>query len=400
MVWKCLVEIENINVPEKRERLYYLDWLRVFAILMVFIFHNTHFFDFIDWNVKNSTESSGMMLVFLMIHFWSMPLFFLLAGAGAKFALDSRSKKEYMVERVKRLLIPLGIGVLLLAPPQGYVECLSKFHFQGSFFQYYPEFFKNLFHNLSAKTLVINIYHLWFLGFLLVFSFIALPLFIWLRSGKAQKFVSKIADFCDKKGVIFLFAVPILVSHLALRVAFPSYSSWADFSYWLIYFIYGYVLFSNTKFRQAINRHGISALVVAAICLFLMVIFLLLGYSVNWLYSPNYSLQSIIFMVVYSLLTWSWVVFLLSLGSKRFNFNNKFLKYSSEAVLPFYLLHQTIILLIGFYVVQWNMPIISKFLIISSTSLIGTIAIYEFVVKRVNFIRVLFGMKQLKSNCA
>lgn len=390
-------ELTNSEDPAKQERLYYLDWLRVFAILMVFIFHNTHFFDFIDWSVKNSTESPGMMVVFLMIHFWSMPLFFLLAGAGAKFALDSRSKKEYMVERIKRLLLPLGIGLLLLAPPQGYVECLSKFSFHGSFMEYYPQFFKNLSHTLRLDTFANSVYHLWFLGFLFIFSLIGLPLFIWLKSGKAQRFVSKIADFCDKKGIIFLFAVPILISNLILRVSFPNYSDWGDFAYWFIYFIYGYVLFSNAKFRQAINRHGISALVVAAVCLLLIAMFLLLGYSVKWLEYPNYSVQSIIFMVIYTLLTWSWIVFMLSLGSKRFNFNNKFLKYSSEAVLPFYLLHQTIILLIGFYVVQWDIAIIPKFLVIASTSLIATIGIYELLVRRVNFIRILFGMKLIEN---
>lgn len=391
------MEISGVDASVKQERLYYLDWLKVFAIIMVFVFHNTHFFDFIDWGVKNSSESSGMMVVFLLIHFWSMPLFFLLAGAGAKFALDSKSKKEYVVERVKRLIIPLGIGMLLLVPPQGYVENLSKLKFHGSFMDYYPHFFHDLSYAFSLEAFRNNTYHLWFLGFLFAFSLIALPLFRWFKSGAAQRFISKIAGFCDKKGVIFLFAVPIFISHLVLRVSFPDYSDWADFFYWFIYFLYGYILFSHIKFRQAIDKHCKSALIIGIACLFLFSIFLLLGYGVNWFEHPTYSLQSIIFMFIYSLLTWSWIVFMLSAGFKLFNFNNKFLKYSSEAIMPFYLLHQTIILLIGFYVVQWNMTIIYKFLVISSTSLFVTLGIYHLFVKRVNFTRVLFGMKLIKN---
>lgn len=392
------MEKSNIDICARQERLYCLDWLKVFAILMVFVFHNTHFFDFLDWSVKNNTESAGMMIFFLLIHFWIMPLFFLLAGAGAKFALDYKSKKEYMIERIKRLLIPLGIGMLLLAPPQGYVENLSNLKFDGSFMDYYPQFFKNLSYTFSLDSFSNNTYHLWFLGFLFAFSLIGLPLFAWFKRDIAQILISKIASFCDKKGIIFLFAIPVLISHLIFRISFPDYSDWADFFYWFTYFVYGYILFSHTKFRQAINRHRKAAFITGVFCLLLFVIFLLMGYDINWFEYPSYSLPSVIFMVIYSLLTWSWIIFILSTGFKLFNFNNKFLKYSSEAVLPFYLLHQTIILLTGFWVVQWDMGIFPKFFIIGSISLFATIGIYDLLVKRINCIRFLFGMKLLKNS--
>lgn len=387
-----------VDAPIKQERLYYLDWLKVFAILMVFVFHNTHFFDFIDWSVKNNTESFGMMVLFFLIHFWSMPLFFLLAGAGTKFALETKTSTEYIGERIKRLIVPLFIGMLLLAPPQGYFENLTKFQFHGSFIDYYPYFFKHLSHVLSLNAFGNNTYHLWFLGFLFVFSLIALPLFIWLKTSIAERFVSEIASLCDKKGAIFLFALPILISNLALRVSFPEYNDWADFLYWLIYFVYGYILFSHQKFKNAINRHSKAALIITTICLLSIIAMLLLGFEIDDIVHPTYSIQSIIFMVIYSLLTWSWVIFLISSAVKLLNFNNKFLKYSSEAVLPFYLLHQTIILIIGFYVVQWDASIISKFLFISSTSLIATIGIYDLCIRRLNFSRFLFGMKLLKNH--
>lgn len=391
------MKIPNIDTLSGQERLYCLDWLRVFAIFMVFIFHNTHFFDFIDWSVKNNSESSGMMLLFLLIHFWSMPLFFLLAGAGTKLALEFKTGKEYLFERIKRLLIPLAAGMLLLAPPQGYVENLSNFKFDGSFLAYYPQFFKNLHYSFSLEAFSSNTYHLWFLGFLFVFSAFALPLFRYFKSAQAKKIISKVASFCDKKGIIFLFALPILISHLVLRVSFPDYSSWADFFYWFTYFIYGYVLFSHIKFIQAIKRHCKMAFTVGIICLLTVLFMIYFSNGIANFQSPDYSLKSVIFMIVYSLLTWSWIIFMLSASFKFLNFNNKFLRYSSEAVFPFYLLHQTIILVIGFYVVQWDMNIISKFSIISFLSLISTMGIYNFFIKKINFVRFLFGMKMMKS---
>jgi len=390
------VEIKTVEAPIKKERVHYLDWLKVFAILMVFIFHNAHFFDFPDWTLKNKTESFGMTIVTILIYIWSMPLFFLLAGAGTKFALKNRTGTQYIKERAKRLLIPFVVGMLLLAPPQGYVENLSKLKFNKSFMSYYPYFFKHLSYNFSLKAFGDNTYHLWFLGFLFVFSIMALPLFIYLKKEIAGKFILKCALFCDNKGFIFLFAIPVLISHLALRVVFPEYNDWADFVYWLIYFIYGYMIFSHEKFKEAIIRHSKASLIIGILCLSYIIALLLLGYDVKWFIYPTYSVESIIYLVIYSLLTWSWVIFILSIGFKFFNFENKFLKYSSEAVLPFYLLHQPIILLIGYFVIQWNLSIIEKFFIISITSFILIIAIYDLLVKRVNFIRFVLGMKELK----
>ncbi|MDD3419638.1 MAG: acyltransferase, partial [Candidatus Gastranaerophilales bacterium] len=372
-------------------RLYYLDWLKVFAILMVFIFHNTHFFDFIDWCVKNNAKSPVMMGIFLSIHFWSMPLFFLLAGAGAKFALDSRTSFQYVLERLKRLILPLIIGMLILAPPQGYVEDISKFRFRGSFCDYYPVFFRDLFDSFSMDAYGENTYHLWFLGFLFCFSVVALPLFLWFKSDFAKRIIDKVAGFCENKGAIFLFALPILMSHLLIRVSYPEYSGWGDFSYWLIYFIYGYVIFSNSKFDAIIKKHGKQAFVLSLLCLSLLGVMFCSIQNVVWFRYPDYSFMSVVFMLLYSILTWSWVIFILSLGSKLLNFSNRFLKYSSEALLPFYLLHQTVILLIGFFVVRWNMGIWGKFFIISAISLVVTAGIYDFFIRRNNLVRVLFG---------
>lgn len=98
---------------EKPTRLHYLDWLRILLILGVFLFHAVHPFDAIDWHIKNDEQSvalSAIMLVFL--YPWGLPLFFLIAGAGSRFALRRRSAWQYAVERVQRLFIPFIIGAI------------------------------------------------------------------------------------------------------------------------------------------------------------------------------------------------------------------------------------------------------------------------------------------------
>ena len=83
----------------------------------------------------------------------------------------------------------------------------------------------------------------------------------------------------------------------------------------------------------------------------------------------------------------------LAFGSLFLNANNRFLAYANEAVLPFYILHQTVIIVIGVYVVQWAAGVEVKYLTISKTLLVAIMAIYELVVRRINLLRFLFGMK-------
>jgi surface polysaccharide O-acyltransferase-like enzyme len=98
-----------------------------------------------------------------------------------------------------------------------------------------------------------------------------------------------------------------------------------------------------------------------------------------------------------AIVTWGWLFAFLGLARRYLNSTNRFLAYANEAVLPFYILHQTVIISIGFYVVQWNMHAGLKYLVISTTSFIGIMLIYELLVRRVNVLRFLFGMRTVRA---
>jgi hypothetical protein len=87
---------------------------------------------------------------------------------------------------------------------------------------------------------------------------------------------------------------------------------------------------------------------------------------------------------------------MLSMGARYLTFNHKVLAYCNEAVLPFYLFHQTIILAVGFFVIRWNTSILLKFLIIAAISLPLILIMYELLVRRFNIIRFFFGMRPKK----
>jgi hypothetical protein len=64
--------------------------------------------------------------------------------------------------------------------------------------------------------------------------------------------------------------------------------------------------------------------------------------------------------------------------------------------LPFYVLHQTVLLVVGYFVVQWAIPDVLKWAIISSSSLALILLIYDRLIRPHNVLRFLFGMRPLR----
>ena len=132
-------QVSESNVAVRPTRLYYLDWLRVLAMLSIFFFHNARFFNFEDWHVKNAVTGLGSEIFIGFLAQWMMPLFFILAGASVYYALRFRTAGGFIRERTLRILIPLVIvGYFVISPPQVYLERLTHGEFSGTFFQFYP----------------------------------------------------------------------------------------------------------------------------------------------------------------------------------------------------------------------------------------------------------------------
>ena len=159
----------------------------------------------------------------------------------------------------------------------------------------------------------------------------------------------------------------------------------------------GYLIAADGRFTDSIKRHGWVSL-----ALWIMVFWSAGGLFVVILgFDPSpgqgFSLLYTLWEIAWSIISWSAVVFMLSLGAKALNFSNKTLAYSNEAVLPFYLLHQTVILCVGWFVIRWDVGILSKYLIIAVISFILIIALYEVLVRPFNVVRFLFGMRSKKT---
>ncbi len=362
----------------------------------VFLFHCGRFFDTEGWHVKSARTSEVASVFTLIIAVqWLMPLFFVLSGIGAYHALAAQNWRRYLTSRIKRLAVPLAFGVfVLIAPYQVYLERLSHDQYSGSFWSFYPHYFEGWYGIQKGGNFAWMGLHLWYLEVLFVFSILALPLFLALRSRAGSRLVEALPGTMKVPGAIFLLAIPIAIMECvanspALKSALHGFFNQRAFGGWsllpyLAIFVLGFLLAGGTETTKAVERHRFAGLVAALITF-------AAGY---WLTKVRgLSESSIGFALIRGVLCWSCLIAILGFAGRHLRSSNRFLKYANEAVLPFYILHQTVILAIGFHVIRLDAPLWLEYLIIVVSSFAVTMALYELLIRRTDALRFLFGLK-------
>jgi len=199
--------------------------------------------------------------------------------------------------------------------------------------------------------------------------------------------------WCNRPGGILLFVIPLSIPLIVLRIFFKTRFSWDDLVYYAIFFLIGYMMAADKRFTESTKKHGWICLMLWLVGLSgLGIVTRVFGFA-PFSDRESFSLLYVIYQILKSTMNWGAVVFMLSVGSKYLNRNHKVLSYGNEAVLPFYLLHQTIILCVGWYVIRWEIGILLKLLIIIAVSFPMIMILYELLVRRFSIVRFLFGMR-------
>ena len=371
---------------QKTERRYYLDWIRIFGMLIIFFYHCGRFFNLEDWHVKNNTLSPGISIILSVLEIWMMPLFFMISAMSSYYSLTKRSPKQYILERFKRLIVPFIFGTfVIIVPVQVYIERASHGHFEGSFIDFYPYYFDGLY-ALGGNFAWMGL-HLWYLEFLFIFSMLTLPLFVVAIKKKSSFLVIHAVSVFRKPGSIFLLAIPLILMEIFVgqyrdSIGLQAFGGWSLLTY-LVFFITGYFVSLDAGFKDTIEKHRVSATLLA----FGITVVLILNYLYNIGSIDKYE------DVLTAAASWCWLLVIFGFGSRLLSFNHSTLKYANEAVLPFYILHQTVIVIFGFWIMDWELGVASKYLLLSLSSFVTIMLVYEFLIRRINVMRVLFGMK-------
>jgi peptidoglycan/LPS O-acetylase OafA/YrhL len=344
------------------ERRHDIDWLRVIAIGLLLIYHIAIIFQ--PWAMFIGFIRSGELMESLwkpmtMLNVWRIPLLFYVSGMGVYFALRKRNWRQLLRERSQRILLPFVFGIIAIVP-------LHFFIFQGYYklpLGYYP-----------------HPGHLWFLGNIFAYVLLLSPLFFYLKKKVDSKFSQWLSTFLGNPvGPIALSVFFILEAILVKPPAFEMYAlTWHGFFLGLLAFFFGFLfVYSGKAFWPTVLKWRWLYLGLAIVLYTIR----LLVFAMK---SPDY------LMALESNL---WILGVLGLGYKYLNRPSSTLTYLSQAAYPVYIIHMFVLYAGAAIILPLEMPILLKFVAIVAFTGLGCYLIYEFIIRKVGFLRPLFGLK-------
>jgi glucans biosynthesis protein C len=370
------------------ERRYDLDWLRVFAFGMLIFYHVGMFYVTWGWHVKSRYSSHLIEPAMGLINPWRLMLLFFISGVAVRFAMDKMALKTFLRERFVRLFVPLAFGMAVICMPQAYAELRFKGEIDPGLLAFYPEYLG--FGDFSIIVPTWN--HLWYVAYVLVYTLIAaacLPLLrriaagpgarlcAWLRGGGAWR-------------LLLVPAIPFMIYQLVLDPLFPTthtlWGDWANIAHTLTIFGLGLVVAKNEDFWGAVDRALPWSMIVSAGLGGVLLAAWLNQFTVRA--SPVLLFAVMLLRVFYA---WSVIAALLGVARRFANRTSPALIYLTAAIFPYYILHQTIIVVVGYWFTMHAAPAAIEVATIILATVFGCVAGYE-IIRRAGVLRLLFGL--------
>ncbi|MDO1511641.1 acyltransferase [Maribacter confluentis] len=344
------------------ERRFDIDWLRVIAIGLLLIYHIAIIFQpwamFIGF-IKSDEFLEGLWKPMTMLNVWRIPLLFYVSGMGLYFAMRKRNWKQLILERTKRILLPFLFGIVA-------ITTLHMFVFQ-------------LYYNMPLGYFP-HQGHLWFLGNIFVYVLILLPFFYYLKkdgNGKIKRMLSSLMGHPGAPLLISLFFV--LEVLLVKPQLFSLYAqTWHGFFNGFLAFLFGFLfVYSGKTFWQTVLKWRWLYIGLAAVLFGIR-------YFIYATEAPGY---------LTAIESNCWIFGIFGLGYKYLNKTSKILSYLSQAAYPVYIIHMFVLYVGALLILPLEIPILLKFVAILVFTGVGCFLIYEFVLRRLGFLRSLFGLK-------
>jgi len=374
-----------------------VDWLRILATLLIVVYHTSRLLDDMEgWHFKNPQLTSVLMYPGAIGAQFMMPLFFLLSGISTRYALGSRAVRDFLRKRFLRLVVPvMTLGWFIFSPPQVYIEASTAQNynaptFVGTFWQFLPHYFMDGIYGRGGYFALTGV-HLWYLFWLFWFTMWLLPVFLHLRTERGQRLLGRLAGCMQRPGLVLLLGLPMALSEGLFRARHIAFLSWDEGgwvlgTHWVVLFL-GYLLASEPRLRAAMRAHRWVALLVAVAALVPLAIWapnmdsLVAG---SWAYWGFWTLRSINGC-------W-WLVAILGFASAHLSFPHPVLAIVGPAVMPTYMLHQPLIIVLGYALRFWAPPLIAKCLLILALVVVLCVVLYQFVIRRSRLLRFCFGL--------
>lgn len=360
-----------------------IDWIRNIGVLLLFVFHTASIFTYYEpWYIWSDSKSWLATIIFILCIPWHMPVLFFLAGASTRFSLDSRSEKIYIFERVKKLLIPFILGMLILVPPQGYFARVSRGKPVGNYFQQWKYFWTTI--SDIPYDGGFGPAHLWFILYLFIISIVGLFIIRSFRRKRMEKFLLKLKDKLISK---YSLVITILIFFIADMI--PLAIAQKNILIFLIVFLLGYVVYDDNDYLEYMDNKKRKSLIIAAIFFAIYIGLILHYYNID---NNGVGLKILVSTTRNGIMITT-IVAIIGYGRKYLNRGGKVLEYLNKACFPVYILHQPVIVIISYYLLNhYKLPMYVSISIILGSSVPITFVIYE-IFKRIKITKYLIGVK-------
>src|SRR6056297_3615868 len=338
-----------------------IDALRVIAIGLLIVYHVA--IGFQSWGlmvgfIAHAPSAEALWLPMTALNIWRIPLLFFVSGMGVCFAFGKRTPLQLLTERARRILLPFLFGMLCIVP----LHLLVLQGYYGWPLHYTP-----------------GPGHLWFLGNILIYTLITLPLWLALRRHPDSRAATGLKR-CLAHPLGWCAVMAVFVGEALLLSPYPYelYAmTWHGFWLGLLAFVFGYLfVFSGTPFWQRIVRWRWTLLALA-VALFSWRAMNAAPYPATWLLSIESN---------------AWVLAVLAFGHHHLNRPSHALSYLSRAAYPIYIVHMLWLYLASAWIFPLEMNVYLKFFIVLSLTAAACLLSYEYGIRRLGYLRPVFGL--------
>jgi len=351
------------------------------AIILVIFVHIFVIYSLLPFYIKVdiSYPNSAYVSIFtLFLSVWLMPLLFTIAGMTTYYSFKKRNVKEYLKERVQRLLIPFIASIIFITPILSYFGMIFHENISISFFDYYFISF-TMIGDLVGYNGGLGVGHVWFILYLFIVSCLALLII---------KLLKNRIDLSKKE---LSFPILILLGLIPV-ITYPILNTFEDHSVgmYLALFLLGYYVLSNDNILEKLEKNKIT---LGILTLILTIIFIYIAgivFGLGTIIPQTIAIPLLFFYQVFY--GWICILFLLVIGKLYLNKTNKILQYLSEASFSIYIFHMPILIAIAFYILQFTQNVGIQMLSVLILTVPLSIGVYAFC-KKFKITRFLFGIK-------
>ncbi len=379
--------------PDFSQRRYDLDWVRIGAFLLLILYHVGMYYVSWDWHVKSPHASAALQPLMLLTSPWRLSLLFLVSGVATAYLLERQGVRGFLGRRSVRLLVPLVFGMLVIVPPQPYLEVVEKVQYAGSYADFlalyltaYQGFCRD------GDCLILPTWnHLWFVAYLGAYT---LPLYAIVRA--APRVGARVRDWLGRRfrgvAVLLVPIVYLVAARMLLAVPFPSthalVDDWYNHAVYLAVFVLGFALAGTRAPWEALERMRWYALGLAVLGWVFLCVWEALSSSGALAATP--ALRRV-WQTVFSAQMWLAIVAVLGFARRHLNRDNAARRYLTTAVFPVYILHQTVIVVAAHALQAAQLdPLLEGVVLVLVTVALCFLG-YE-AIRRVAALRPLFGL--------